>query len=247
MNLIVIIAVDHHTSKIRNSSYSKHSVLSWERYCSDNNIELKVITELDSRVTYPVWSKELVFEYGDGYDKIGIVDSDTMVVARPPNIFNMYDTEFCGVPDIIDAVWLRNSIQVYGEQFFPGTHMDIFSYINAGVLFFTRDHLPIFEQLFKFYTDHRQMLDTWNRGGGREQTLLNFHIQIASPERKFLDPSWNTMGIHTRNLLANNWQLKTQLPYLLKYSKIAHFTGFPPEHRASLMESVGKFNTIQLT
>ncbi len=235
-SLVYIIAIEHNSSIVSNSSYSKYSIGSWEKYCNKHNIDLKIIRELDPRVSRPVWNKELIFEHGVDYDKIAIVDSDTMIMRDSVNIFDLYENEFCAVSDLIDMHWVQESIDVY-SKFFSDYTLNIFNYFNAGVIFFTKDHLHIFKQLFDFYTKNRDELDNWKRGGGREQTLLNYHVQLSGIQIKFLDPSWNTMGLHTRNLMTGNWQLNDKTSHVLKYSNIIHFTGFPPEHRESLMKS----------
>ena len=63
-------------------------------------------------------NKELVFEkIGDKYEKIGIVDADTMIKWDAPNIFDLYDDEFCGVVDNDSYYFLHNSINAYGKFF----------------------------------------------------------------------------------------------------------------------------------
>ncbi len=233
-----MISIDHDSSQIKHSNYAKYSIETWKRYCDKYGIDFVVCSTMDDRVSTPVWNKELIFEYvaGKSYDKIGIVDNDTMVINDNLNIFDMYDDEFCGVPDMIDVNWLFSSIDSR-QKFFPEFKLDVFKYINAGVIFFTTEHLSIFKNLFQFYKDNQVELDNWDKGGGKEQTLLNFFIQMSGVKLKLLDISWNTMGLHTRNLFKNNWQIQNGPAYFLKYSHIAHFTGFPPEHRESLMKT----------
>ena len=82
--------------------------------------------------------------FGKDYDKIGIIDSDTMVKWDAPNIFELYDEEFCGVPDNSNLRWLNDSLNVYGK-FFPNVTIDYYEYINSGVMFFNKEHLSFFE------------------------------------------------------------------------------------------------------
>ena len=131
-NLIYMVAVDHNTSTYKNSEYSKYSIDTWRYWCKKNGVDFMLITEHDNRLGKPV------------------VDSDTMIRWNAPNIFEMYDDdEFCGVVDDINLRWLTDSLSAY-KKFFPNTNVDIDEYINAGVLFFSNQHLPLFEKLLNF-------------------------------------------------------------------------------------------------
>ena len=235
-NLIYMVAINHESSTYDNSDYSKYSIKSWECWCKNNNVDFMLITEHDDRLGKPIWNKELVFEKARGYDKIGIVDSDTMIKWDAPNVFEMYDDEFCGVIDNVNLKWVSDSLKVYGK-FFDGVDVDIDEYINAGVLFFTKEHLPLFENILNFYLDNREELDNWNKGGGKEQTILNYHLKTIGFKRKFLDPSWNLLGMHKKQMFVHNWQLdEDNTPFFIKYGYIWHFTGFGIPDRINLMK-----------
>jgi len=159
-----------------------------------------------------------------------------MIHWNAPNIFDMYDDEFCGVVDDINLRWLTDSLNAY-NKFFPNTKIDIDEYINAGVLFFSNQHLPFFEKLLNFYFENQHELDNWTLGGGKEQTLLNFHLKESNYKRKFLEPSWNLMGLHKKQMFTHNWQLnEDDTPFFIKYGYILHFTGFGIPDRINLMK-----------
>jgi hypothetical protein len=170
-NLIYIVTIDHPSSTYKNSSYSQYCLNTWKYWCEKNNVDLQVITEHDERFGKPIWNKELIYERAEGYDKIGLVDSDTMVKWDSPNPFDLFDEDFCGVNDIANMTWMYDSIKAYGK-FFPNLEIDYYQYINAGVLFFHKKHLHIFKEILDFYFDNQEELDNWNKGGGREPTLL---------------------------------------------------------------------------
>ena len=124
-NLIYMVAIDHHTSQVKVTDYSKYSIPAWQSWCKKNDIDFMVITEHDDRFDKPIWNKELVFKnIGDKYDKIGIVDSDTIIKWDAPNIFDMYEDEFCGVVDNDSYYFLYNSINAYGK-FFPDVKLNL--------------------------------------------------------------------------------------------------------------------------
>lgn len=239
-NLIYIVAIDGPTT-IPNSDYAKYSIDSWEKYCDKYGIDLLVLTESNPNITYPIWNKELIYMYGKKYDKIGIVDSDTIIKPDAPNIFDLFESdEFCGVNDLCDLNWLLSSIE-QRQHFFPGVNLDLNKYLNAGVLFFGNKYLSIFEDLYWFYQENSRKIDSI-KGGGREQTLLNFVIQSNDVKVRLLDPSWNLLSIHRKNMFIHNWQLNiSETPYFIKYAYIWHFTGFPIEDRVEVMRQVHEY------
>ena len=240
-NLIYIVSIDRTDSKVLNTEYAKYSIDSWEKYCTKYGIDLLVKTDGDPNFTYPIWNKELIYRYGKEYDKIGIVDSDTIVSPNAPNIFDLFDADhFCGVNDLCDLNWLFDSIDKR-QHLFPDINIDINQYINAGVLFFGNKYLSIFEELYWFYLENSMEIDNL-KTGGKEQTLLNFIIQKNKVPVTLLSPEWNLLSIHKKNMFTYNWQLNIdQTPYFMKYAYIWHFTGFPIEDRVNVMKQVSEY------
>ena len=110
-NLVYTTAINHDSSTFENSDYSQYCLNSWKAWCDKNNIDFFVIDKHDSRYEYPVWNKDLIFEYvGDKYDKIVYVDSDTMIKWDAPSPFDLYDDEFCTATDRASLKWILNSI-----------------------------------------------------------------------------------------------------------------------------------------
>lgn len=234
-NLIYMVSINHDTSNIQASDYSRYAIDSWKHWCDKHGVDFLVNDTHDDRFGRPIWNKELIFEYGKEYDKIGVVDCDTMIHPDTPNIFGLYHDEFCGVVDTSDLNWVINSVSVY-QKFFPDIKINIDEYYNAGVLFFHNKHLNIFEQILEFYLKNKEELDNWKLGGGKEQTILNFHLVKNGVTRKELTPAWNLINPLKKDMLKYNWQLNMdRLPYFIKYAYIWHFTGFDVAQRAKLM------------
>lgn len=239
-NLIFIIAINDPNRQIQNQDYAQYSLKTWEYWCKKNNCDLKVLTEDRLKTKYPIWNKELVCEYGQGYDKIGIVDSDTMIRWDTPNIFDFIEDKFYGVNDLCDLNWLFSSIE-QRQKFFPDVKLDINKYLNAGVLFFPSKYLDFFEKFLTFVLTHEDEINSID-GGGKEQTLLNFFLQKEQVEVELLDPSWNLLSIHKKNMFQHNWQLnQNKTPYFIDYAYIWHMTGFPIEDRVQVMKSTWEF------
>ena len=237
-NMIYTVAVNHDTSQYKNSDYSQYCIKSWESWCKKNDIDFMVITEHDARYKYPVWNKDLIFEKLDTeYDKIGYVDSDTMVHWDAPNPFDMYDDEFCWVKDTANFRWVTNSIEIY-KKFYPNQTLDMYDYYNSGVSFFTKEHKFIYDNLQKLYKENSEELDECaTKGVGKVQTLLNFELQKQNVKIKELPPIWNMFSMHKREMFSHNWQDGDDTtPFFIKYSWIWHFTGFPIEERTKMMK-----------
>lgn len=246
--LIYIVAIDSDNHATKNSDYAQYSIKSWENWCKKNGVDLIVNRTHDERFKYPIWNKSKIGDFAENYDFVGMVDSDTMISIDAPNIFRQLNPDkFYGVNDLCDLNWLFSSIEAR-QHFFPTTQMNIFKYLNAGVLFFGRKYLEIFEKFLTFVLENQDEINGLV-GGGKEQTLLNFFLQSNGAEIELLTPAWNLLSIHKKNMFINNWQLhptkksvvvgdETSYPYFMRYAHIWHFTGFPIEDRVRIMKTV---------
>lgn len=232
--LIYMVQIDDPSSSIKHSDYSQYSIETWKYWCIKNNAELIINTTKDNRIDRVVWHKELIYEYGKYFDKIGIVDNDTMIKWNAPDILSTVNT-LAGVIETSDYNWILKSINVY-KKFFPDIDINIDNYINAGIIFFDKKYLTLFKEVFDFYLSNKTELDNWNKGGGREQTILNYHIVKNNIPLEILHPGWNLGSMHKKDLFLHNWQLNLDnTPHFIKYGYIWHFTGFDVNHRKSLM------------
>jgi lipopolysaccharide biosynthesis glycosyltransferase len=238
MNLIYILTIDHPSSVHKCSDYSQFCVNTWKYWCDKHGVDLITETKSDSRFGNPKWNKLCITDVGKDYDKIGIIDSDTMVKWNAPNIFELYDEEFCGVSDNSNLRWLNDSLNVYGK-FFPNVAIDYYEYINSGVMFFNKEHLSFFETILEFYTSNKKELDGWNKGGGCDQTIINYLLVKEGINKRLLSPDWNLLHINRKEMFRHNWQLnEDDTPLFMKYSNVWHFTGFPVTDRINIMKQV---------
>lgn len=244
-----MVAIEDELSKHSHKTYFEHTIESWQFYCKKYNIDFHVIRKKLSNVKYSVWHKEFVFDFvGDQYEKIGIVDFDTMIKWDAPNVFDLYDDEFVGVLDQTSISWMANSHSAYKSAFpqFKDIKVGLSEHINGGVLFFTKHHKSFFETLKKFYLDNKQILDDWSvPNTGKEQTLLNLHLKQANIKVKHLPYAWNTVGMVKKGLLWHNDKLNDPTPFFFKYCYLWHFTGFPIEQRNQLINDIwSQINTL---
>lgn len=237
---IYIVGIDHPTSQFKVSSYSNPCFESWKKWGAKNNVDVYIVTDHDERFGRPIWNKELVFEkLGDKYDKIGIVDADTIIKWDSPNIFEMYnDDEFCGVRDNDNFWWLDNSISAY-QKFFSNVNLDTDYYINAGVIFFSKQHKIVFDRILDFYFNNKKEIDEWSiPNTGREQTIFNFILEELKIKKKILSPEWNQFGLIQKGFFQHNFSTGDMTPYIFKNGYIWHFTGFAMEQRIELMNQI---------
>ena len=126
-NLIYMVAINHNSSEYKNTDYSQYSIETWKYWCERNNVDFMLITEHDERLGKPIWNKELIFERAKGYDKIGVVDSDTMIKWDAPNIFEYCDeNDICAVHDNSGLSWIWEGInKCWGVVFYQRTFIFI--------------------------------------------------------------------------------------------------------------------------
>ena len=211
--------------------------MSWKHWCKKRGIDFLVIDEHNPRYKFPVWNKDTIFDIvGDTYDKIGYVDSDSMIHWDAPNPFDLYTDEWCWSKDYSNLRWTYNSSNYY-QKFYPDVKLDLYNYYSSAIKFFTKEHKPIFDGLIKLYENNSTELDeiaTW--GGGKVQTICNYEVQKQGIKTKELDIRWNMFPMHKREMFGYNWQDGTdRTPFFVKYSYIWHFTGFGIEERTDMM------------
>lgn len=233
-----MIAIEDELSKHSHKEYFEITKQAWELYCKKNKIDFLVISNKIENVLHSKWNKHYVFDFVENtYEKIGMVDFDTMPKWDMPNPFNLYTTEFCGVIDNSSLFWLNNSLVSYKDAFPElDINLKISEYINSGVLFFTKDHKFIFDNVKNFYIKNKKKIDEWNvPNTGRDQTVLNLILKKLNVEKKYLPYSWNTVGMIKKGMFFYNDKLNDPTPFFIKYGNIWHFTGFSIEDRKNLI------------
>ena len=110
-NLIYMVAIDHSSSKYKNSDYSQYSINSWKSWCKINNVDFKVVAEHDERLGKPIWNKELIFERSAGYDKIESafkVGTNWLPYTAIVNVF-IVNTNLLKPAQLIKILWYSHS------------------------------------------------------------------------------------------------------------------------------------------
>ena len=183
----------------------------WEYWCEKNDVlfvPFEDTIEKDLTKFRINWQKAIfcfdeLERRGIDYDQVYLVDGMNMVKWDAPNIFELYDEEFCGVSDNSNLRWLNDSLNVYGK-FFPNVTIDYYEYINSGVMFFNKEHLSFFETILEFYTSNKKELDGWNKGGGCDQTIINYLLVKEGINKRLLSPDWNLLHINRKEMFRKN-------------------------------------------
>lgn len=238
-----MVAIQDESSKYNHQKYFEVSKQCWQFYCKKHNIDFIVVDKKLPNVKFCVWHKEFVFDFiGDKYEKIALVDFDTLVHWDAPNFFNLYDDEFCGVLENESLFWIQNSLNAFKSNFkeLENIKITLSEYINGGILFFHKSHKNFFEKLKEFYVTNKSTFDNWNvPNTGKEQTILNLYLKKENVKKKYLDFRFNTMRLTKNDWLHHNWQTENdKTPFFIKYSYIWHFTGCSIEDRTNLMTSI---------
>ncbi len=238
-----MVAIQEEASKYDHQKYFEASKECWQSYCKKHNIDFIVVDKKLPNVKFCVWHKEFVFDFiGDKYEKIALVDFDTLVHWDAPNFFDLYNDEFCGVLENESLFWIQNSLNAFRDNFAELRNVEITlsEYINGGVLFFHKSHKNFFEKLKAFYIQNKPSFDNWNvPNTGKEQTILNLYLKKENITKKYLDFRFNTMRLTKNDWLHHNWQIDgDKTPFFIKYSYIWHFTGCSIEERTNLMTSI---------
>ena len=239
-NIVLTVNIDDPRHQFPPSLYAEYSINTWKSWCKKNNVDFKQIDVSVQQYDIAKWNKLCVFDVVEPHhEKIALVDCDTMIKWDAPNFFDSYDDEFCGVVDDGNIGWVKNSINIY-KEFFPNQKLEPLEYINSGVMFFTKEHKILFDELKTFYDDNQDTLpDYWNKGGGTDQTIINYMLKKLDIKQKYLPHTWNLFGIHKKQMFGNNWQLQEDdTPFFIKYANIWHFTGFEIEQRTPVMRDV---------
>ena len=125
-NVVFIPAINsRHLNDV--DSYINISKSTWKHYCDKVGAQLVIMEEPlrnpdDMKVTWQRWKvHELLTNSGIKYEKVLMVDADTMIHWDAPNIFDIDGFSACVDNDNIG--WVKDSIIGYKKMF--GSELDL--------------------------------------------------------------------------------------------------------------------------
>jgi hypothetical protein len=239
MNYIVIVDIGE-------SKYSKYCIDSWKQWSRKYNIEVVVIDDslkLDGNIE-PHWYKSLVpnifIESSIPFDKIAIVDNDTIVNPKCPNFFELVSKYEIGVClDDTNYDWIIRSMELYKKYVFKDfKDYSPFEYFNSGFMIVDNYHKDLFNSIKEFVVaNYKSLQDVQSKYGvGRDQTALNYIIRYLIDtiypdiQLKFMDVKYNVQGITQKEIFS--------FDILDAFSHVTHFNAMSREDRLILMQQV---------
>ena len=245
--VIPIIKNKEHESKYGGFDWMGLSEKTWQYWCDKHNYELVIYNKPSQedlfkyRVTWQRWFDIFNFldEKNIKYDKILMTDACSMVKWDCPDMFDLVGDDLTATIDMDNLGWIYSSVQGY-KSFFNDFELDISRYINAGFVFFNKNHRELFKKLKTMYEENIETIINLQDNivnKGTDQTPLNYLIQKENVDVKFLPPPYRLSHLHRREALGHNWQLnEDNTPFFIKYAYVWVFSGFSKEHRNKLME-----------
>ena len=222
--------------------YTEWSIKSWKYWCGKNNAHLFVFNQsaIDTDEMMPTWQRWLCYDILDAQDWIGkynrvlLVDADTMVRWDCPNIFDAAEGKYAGVKDDLGLGWTYHSILGY-QKFFPNIKLDWEKYINNGIVVLPEDGIGgrnFCGSIVNFYNSNREALRWMEKNDyrGTDQTPVNFIAEdMFGDRKKFLPKKFNMNHMHKTDILYNFMYI--DMGY------IWHFNGLPTSDRNNIMKT----------
>ena len=210
----------------------KYSIDSWKHYADKYNLEIYVLKERIHDETYmkATWHKlyalELLNNDSIEYNRVLIVDCDTIVHPNAPNIFDIVTDDFNVVHNRGCYDWLFRSMEIYSKLLFNNYWFSFAEYFNSGFIVANKNHSNFFRIVLKFYHDNRdkiQMIEN-KYMVGTDQPVLNFMAQIHNIKLNILDYEWNMQDMVRKEIL-------TQDLLFTKYGWVYHFNAIPSNYK----------------
>lgn len=218
------------------ADYSKFCINSWKKWAEKYNAEVVVLEEPFGNIE-PHWYKAFPFQLLDhseiNYQRIAVVDNDTIVHPNCPNFFDEVKEDEIGVVlDDTNFDWTIRSTDAYHKHVFEEfDRFDTFEYFNSGFLVLSKQHKKAYESVITFMKENYEKLN-WVQekyGVGRDQTPLNFLLRKYA-KVKHLSKRFNCQGLISKELIEPK--------KIEKMCYISHYNAMPREYRYTLMEKV---------
>lgn len=220
---------------INEPAYSQYCIKSWQVWAKENNSEVVVLTEPFSEIEphwYKVFAYKLLESSNIEYNRILVVDNDTVVHPDTPNFFETIPEDKIGVVfDDVNYDWTIRSTDAYCKHVFTDyDRFDTFEYFNSGFIVLSRQHRDVYEKVIEFVFENYQQLN-WvqsNYGVGRDQTPLNFMLRAFSSGLKYMSKRYNLQGLLSKEIVDP--KMLSEMAY------VYHYNAMPREHREVLMK-----------
>lgn len=211
-NIVVQVYIDdNERAQGQNYHLSKQSWISW---CKGNDADYLVLDQRIDELQHvkPQWYKILIPQIlqsqGIDYDNVLVVDADTIVHPKCPNIFNMTDGKFTVVRNYGNMDWVCRSTEVYHKFFTENIKPDIevvspFEYFNSGLFIFNKSHADFLNKTFNLMLQVKDQVNHYQQvyGVGNDQPFLNYAVKMFGIDVKYLPYEYNMQDLMRFELL----------------------------------------------
>jgi hypothetical protein len=189
-NLIYIPALD---------GYDKTCAVgldSWKLYCEKYNLDIVISTRLEYNIPlyHKLFHQYLTNELVDlEYDKLLVVDADTMIRWDAPNIFDLFKNHTFSVVKDVGQSGAYHLKQWSG--FISNIKTPPHLYFNSGVILLNKtNYLKLKTDILPFYEYYMKSIDDGVRIDAFDQTPTNIIAYDLFPnEIQYLHNAWNNM------------------------------------------------------
>ena len=202
-----------HSSSIghanRHSGYD-YGIASWKNWCKKNNCEIYIMEDLlcsesEMLITWQRWQVLNILKHNEiEYDKVLVVDADTIIHADCPNFFEMVDDKFTTVLTDGDYEWVNRAINGYSKMFFNKDYcIPSYEFFQTGFVIINKKHKEFFDKVFEFYQSNSKMIiqsyETLLTGS--DISLINCLRKEFDIDMKLLPREFSLMDLCRKNLL----------------------------------------------
>ena len=214
-----------------------YSIKSWEYWCGKNDcilFEWKT-PRLDPTLFPITFQRYMVFdileEEGIDYDKILMVDADTIIHPKTPNFFELVGDEMGVTLNNGSYEWVLRSIKNWGNAIFSNEpKIKTWEYFNGGFQIVNSKHKEFYKVVMKFYKTNIEIIDHYKNQikAGTDQTIINYLTQIYNIKKQILPECYNLQELHTKSLLhiPGYSYFEDELVFL-EAGWVYHFNGIP--------------------
>ena len=214
-----------------------YSINSWKNWASNNNAEVFVLTEAVHDIEYmkPNWQKWYVFDLLDNnkidYDKVLVVDADTIVHPKCPNFFDLTNENELGcVVNEGCYEWVARDINNWSTNFFDSMCLPQWEYFNSGFMLLSKKHKPIIKKLLGWYHNNVDQINIAQNQflTSTEQGPLNFLLRKCGVDIKLLPSCYNTQDLARKGALNKGWKEWSDEFLFFRTGWVYHFNAIPP-------------------
>ena len=223
--------------------YMEWSLKTWKWWAKKHNVELFILDEplCDTELMRPTWQRWYVYDILEAndinYNRVALIDIDTMVHWLCPNIFELSNGNYTAVRDDLSIEWTYNSLMGY-KKFFSGVDLEWTDYVNNGMLVLPKDNGKEFCDKLKESNEKNgeELRDMQHNTlkKGTDQTPVNYLAkQFFGNDITYLSKKFNMTHMYKTHAFVDG--------IFTKCSYIWHFNGLPREERNGLMKQTWDF------